>query len=166
MAKGREKMESLKRCLLCGETAVGAKLVRDYEYRTPMGIVTIEGESRFDECRKCGEEFIPGELIDTWNRQILDSTVKMRRLLLRTELQFIFSVLPYSQNELAKAVGKERSTLTRYKTGENPVDPLFDDALKRIIADFLSGNEDTLNRLRARSQFNPDEEGIRRLKVR
>lgn len=164
--KEHATLTKLKRCPTCGEMTLGIQVVKDYEYRTPMGIVVIEGDSRLEECRSCREVFVPGDLIDRWNRLVLESISKKVGVISAVELQFSFSVLPYSQNELAKAVGKERSTLTRYKTGENPVDPLFDDTLKQIIGDFLAGTETTIERLRSRATFVPHDETVRRLKVR
>ena len=153
------------KCPACGEAALRKKSVQNYEYRTPMGIVTIERESRFDECGACGEVFIPGQLIDEWNHIILKQLHDRATVLTPEELQFVFSVLPYSQNELAKATGKDRSTLTKYKSGENPIDVLFDDALKQIIADWLEGKSETLDRLRSKSQFVPQGQVAKKLLV-
>jgi hypothetical protein len=155
----------MKECELCKKGSLKLKKVTNFPYRTPMGIVTIEGESEIEECPSCKEIFISGELIDSWNRLILERLSKKEGLLTPEELQFIFSVLPYTQQELAQSTGRERSTLTKYKTGENPVDPLFVDTLQAVIQDYLAGNEKTLIRLRKRIEFRFAEEKIRKLKV-
>jgi hypothetical protein len=154
----------MKKCDLCEKETINVKKVANFPYNTPMGIVTIEGESEFEECAHCKEVFIPGKLLDSWNHLILEVLSKKEGFFTPKELQFIFSVLPYTQNELAQATGRERSTLTKYKTGENPVDPLFVDALQAVIQDHLAGNEKTLIRLRKRLEFRFEEEKIRRLK--
>ena len=156
----------MNQCELCGSASIREKRVKDYAYQTPMGLVTIDGDSVFEECEKCGETLISGNLINEWNNLILKTLSIKRGLFSKQELQFIFSVLPYSQNDLAKATGRERSTLTRYKTGENPIDLLFADELQQIIRDHISGNETTIQRLRDRTQFRFEDEAIRRLKVR
>lgn len=154
----------MKKCELCNKGTLKPKKVANFPYRTPMGIVSIEGESEFEECSFCKERLIPGELINYWNRTILEKLSKKEGLFTPEELQFIFSVLPYSQSEIAQAIGKERSTLTKYKSGENPVDPLFVDALEAVIQDYLAGHEKTLIRLRKRIEFRFAEEKIRRIK--
>ena len=148
----------MRQCELCGKESLELKRVLNFPYRTPMGIVTIEGESTLEECSFCEEVLVPGELINAWNRMILERLSKLEGFFTPEELQFIFSVLPYSQNELAQSTGRERSTLTKYKTGANPIDPLFVDALQAIIVDYLAGNEKTLIRLRKRIEFRFAEE--------
>jgi hypothetical protein len=155
----------MNKCDVCGENAIQKKIVRNYEYPTPMGLVTIEGASEFESCGSCDEVFIPGALIDHWNRLILKTLLQSQTRYTPHELEFIFSVLPFSQSEIAKATGKDRSTLTHYKTGKNPVDPLFEDTLQQMIEDYLAGNETTMNRLIERSQFVIGDENPRKLKV-
>ena len=153
------------KCPICGASELAKKVVHNYEYRTPMGIITIEGDVKFDACSHCKEVFIPGELINSWNLQILGQLSNRPAILTSDELKFVFSILPYSQTEIAEATGKVRSTLTKYKTGENPIDRLFDDTLKSIVFDFLKGKRTTLDRLNSRAQFVPIGESIKSLKT-
>ena len=143
-------------CKLCNKGKLVQKSVRNYEYHTPMGIVTIQGLSKFTECQNCHNVLIPGSVIDDWNRLILTRLSEKQGIYSPAEVQFIFSTLPFSQNEIAKAMGKDRSTLTKYKTGENPLDPLFVDALQQMIVDHLQGKEDTIDRLRNRFVFHDE----------
>ena len=161
----KERIPKMDHCPLCGAMGMGVRAIKDHEFYTSLGTFVIEGQVLVDECKKCKEQFFSGELFGRWHRMILRLLLKKPRILSSAELRFIFSVLPYTQTELAKAVGKERSTLTRYKTGENPIDPLFDDALKQIIIDFLAGTETTLDRLRARDSIEVQDEPVRRLKA-
>lgn len=153
------------RCKLCGEMALTTKVVRGYKYDTSLGVYLVDGNSEFGYCENCKEEFVPGSLIAKWNKLILAELIKTHRTLSPPELRFVFAVLPYSQNELAKAVGKDRSTLSQYKTGKNPVDRLFDDFIKGVISDYLSGREDTLRRLQERQNDAPAREPERILRV-
>ena len=153
----------MEKCKLCGSLALKPKVVTDYQYRTPMGIVTIDGKSTFQECGNCKEVFISGMLIDRWNRLIMSELAKKHGVYSAEELQFSFSILPYSQNELATATGKERSTLTKYKTGDNPIDKLFSNVLQNIIKDWLNNNSNTLDQLR--EQFIHQDEAIKRVRV-
>lgn len=137
----------MEKCIRCNEGEYADQKIRDYQYRTPMGIVTIEGESTILKCTKCGGTLISGEAYDKWNHLILKGLCEKHGLLDAKELQFILSVLPFSQNEIAQAMGKDRSTLTKYKNNTNPIDRLFDFALRQIILDFLNGNSNTLERL-------------------
>ncbi len=154
----------MNKCPVCEKGEIRLKPVKDYQYPTPMGLVTIDDEVQLEQCLACGEVFVPGVLIDQWNRLILQRLIAKHSRLNSIELQFIFSVLPYSQIEIAKATGKDRSTLTKYKTGENPIDPLFEDALQQIITDYLGGTDATLVRLKERAQFVFTDEKIGRLK--
>jgi hypothetical protein len=154
---------NLKTCAVCGKGPLKKKKVKNYAYQTPMGIVTVEGTSEFDECPSCKEVFIPGKSIDYWNRLILGRMVETKHFFTLSELKFIFSVLPYSQAEIATATGKDRSTLTKYKTAENPIDPLFDHTLRSIITEHLKGRSDTMGQLKARHEFVPDEAPIKKI---
>ncbi len=149
----------MKRCEVCEKGALRKKKVENYKYPTPMGIVTVDGTSEFEECSHCKEVFISGETITYWNRLILGRLVAKKGYLSPQELIFVFSVLPYFQTELASATGREKSTLTKYKKGANPIDPLFDHTLREIISDYLKGRADTIGSLTARHQFvfNEDE---------
>ena len=86
----------MKKCEICGNRTLTVKKVANFPYRTPMGIVTIEGESGLEECSSCKEVLIPGELIESLNRLILSTLSKKEGLFTPEELQFIFSILPYS----------------------------------------------------------------------
>ena len=152
-------------CVLCGKNAVTDIVVRDFKLPTEMGTVTIEGKSTFEKCRSCGETLVPGSSIDHWNRLILKRLASKQGYLTPEELQFIFSILPYTQAEIAKATGRERSTLTKYKKGTNPIDPLFDEALRRIVADHVRGSRETMEILRRRTTSLPGDERVRRIKV-
>jgi hypothetical protein len=138
----------MEKCVRCNKGRYADHKLRDYQYRTPMGIVTIEGESTILKCTKCDATLISGETYEKWNHLILKGLCEKRGLLDAKELQFILSILPYSQNEIAAAMGKDRSTLTKYKTAANPIDRLFDFALRQIIMDFLAGNSQTIERLK------------------
>ena len=53
-------------------------------------------------------------------------------------------------------MGKEKSTLTHYKNGKNPIGRLFDFELRKVITDFLHGNQKTLDLLSATFKFEGD----------
>lgn len=154
----------MSKCPVCQEGKMLDSTVTGYRYLTPMGFVTIDKKITLKECASCTEVTVPEELIAHWNHLILASLQDKRSLLTPTEVEFIFSVLPYTQDELATATGKDLSTLEKYKTGENPVDPLFEDALQQIIVDYLDGKDSAVARLKDRSEFVVKDEKIDRLK--
>jgi hypothetical protein len=154
----------MTKCESCGKGSLKEKKISNYEYPTPMGLVTINGTNSFEECSNCGEVFIPGELIDKWNRLILESLGKKNSRFAPQELEFVFSVLPFTQSEIAAATGKDRSTISHYKTGKNPVDLLFEDTVQQMILDFIGGKDTTMTRLKERSQFLFSDEKIRKIK--
>jgi hypothetical protein len=133
----------MNKCENCGKGSLEKKKVLNYEYPTPMGFVTIDGTSEFEECPNCHEVFIPGELVDKWNRLILASLGKKTSRFTSEELEFIFSVLPFTQSEIAASTGKDVSAITHYKTGKNPVDLLFEDTIQQMILDFIEGKDNT-----------------------
>ncbi|PIR22154.1 MAG: hypothetical protein COV44_09455 [Deltaproteobacteria bacterium CG11_big_fil_rev_8_21_14_0_20_45_16] len=155
----------MKNCEFCGEGSLKKKKVKNYKYNTSLGVITVEGEVSILECSSCKESFIPGELIARWNRSILKHLKEKATHLSPSELKFIFSVLPYSQSNIAEATGKDRSTLTKYKNGENPTDPLFDHTLREIIEDYIHDRTDTLEALTARHQPSGKERPIKKIKA-
>jgi hypothetical protein len=62
--------------------------VKNYVYDTNLGDITIKGVTKLDQ----------------WNKQLLNKLADRKRTLKPKELVFAFSVLPYSQNEIAEAV--------------------------------------------------------------
>src|ERR1017187_9397526 len=99
----------MKKCVKCGKGTYGETTVKSYEYLTPMGFVTIDGQSKFLKCDKCGHALIPGETYHKWNLLILGRLAEKAGTLNAKELQFILSVLPYEQKEIAEAMGKDKS---------------------------------------------------------
>lgn len=151
----------MKKCIYCDKGEYDEIEVRDYKYLTPMGYVTIEGDSQFLKCDHCSQVLIPGTLYEKWNKLILEGLIKKSGPIDNKELQFILSVLPYSQNQIAERMGKERSTLTHYKSGKNPIDRLFDFTLRKIIVDFLEGNSKTMDDLKQTFEFQNESTGPR-----
>ena len=98
------KNENLE-CPACGESKLKSKTIHHYEYRTLMGMVTIQGDCVFNNCASCNETLIPGALIDKQNLQILSQLAKRTAILSPNGLKFVFSILPYSQSEIAEATG-------------------------------------------------------------
>lgn len=143
----------MKKCVSCEKGNYSNVKVRNYKYLTPMGFIIIESESKFLKCNNCGQTLIPGETIKKWNHLILKGLAAKEGLINPKELQFILSTLPYEQKEIAEAMGKEKSTLTHYKNGKNPIDRLFDYALRNVILDFLDGSSKTLDHLKEAFKF-------------
>ncbi len=143
----------MKKCVQCENGSYAKNIVTNYKYLTPMGVVIIEGKSHFLKCEKCEHLVITGETYQKWNLLILKSLTEKSGALNAKDLQFILSVLPYQQKEIAEAMGKNKSTLTYYKNGKNPIDPLFDYAIRDVIRDFLVGGNETLTRLQATFKF-------------
>lgn len=137
----------MKQCALCNGKTVEAS-IKDYVYDTNLGDIVIKGVSKLDQCTECKNIFVSGQQMDQWNKELLKNIAAKRRTLKPKEMIFAFSVLPYSQNEVAEAVGKDKSTLSKYKTGENRPDHSFDFLLKKIMRDYSEGHEKTMNELR------------------
>lgn len=137
----------MKQCALCNGKIVQTP-VKDYVYDTNLGDIVIKGISKLDQCMECKNIFVSGQQMEQWNRELLKKLASQKRTLKSKELIFAFSVLPYAQNEIAEAVGRNKSTLSKYKTGENPPDHAFDFLLKKIMRDYAEGREETMNELR------------------
>ena len=137
----------MKQCALCNGKITQAP-VKNYVYDSNLGEITIKGVTKLDQCTDCKNIFVSGEQMEQWNKQLLNKLAGRKRTLKPKELVFVFSVLPYSQNEIAEAVGRDKSTLSKYKTGENRPDHSFDFLLKKIMRDHAEGHEATMNELR------------------
>lgn len=137
----------MKQCALCNGKTVPAS-IKDYVYDTNLGDIVIKGVSKLDQCTECKNIFVSGQQMDQWNKELLRTLASKKRTLKPKEMIFAFSVLPYSQNEIAEAVGKDKSTLSKYKTGENRPDHSFDFLLKKIMRDYSEDHEKTMNELR------------------
>ena len=153
----------MKKCEICGSGKLQKKKVKNYAYKTSLGTITVAGTVEFLECDSCKENMIPGDLIQEWNGMILEHLATKKSFISPMELKFIFSVLPYSQAEIASATGKDRSTLTKYKTGENPIDPLFDHTLREIIVDYVGGRSQTFGLLKARHEFTHEDKPLKKI---
>jgi len=81
------------------------------------------------------------------SHEVLQAIAEGTGALSPMDLQFILSGLPYSQAELARLLGRDRSTLSKYKSGENPIDPLVASALREIVREFLAGQTRTSSAL-------------------
>lgn len=124
------------------------KFVKEIDFPTNMGVFRIELNSELPINPDTGNAVLTGEVIDRVNKFFLSLLAKKEGIFTSNELMFIFSILPYTQKELADAMKKDKSTLTYYKQGVNAPDPLFCRTLQEIIVDHLDGKETTMNRLR------------------
>lgn len=106
----------------------------------------IRGESLLERCSECGVTLLPGELVTVWNRKILAALSKVRRPLRPEEIRFALSVIPYGQSDLAKAMSVERSTITRYKNGSNPLAGPADHLFRQFLEEFSEGREELFKR--------------------
>jgi len=155
----------MKSCEICGAGPLRKIRVSNYLYKTSLGDIRIEGDQSLSKCVACKEVFVPGKLISKWNQNILRYLIEKKGPLSAQELKFAFAVLPYSQSEIAYATSKQRSTLSKYKTGVNPVDPLFDHTLREIIKDHLKGRRQTLGLLKARKDSSVKEPPLTKIKI-
>lgn len=137
----------MKQCALCNGKIVESP-IKDYVYDTNLGDIVIKGISKLEQCAECKNIFVSGEVMERWNKALLKKLASRKRTLKPKELIFAFSVLPYDQTEIAAAVGKDKSTLSKYKTGENRPDHSFDFLLRKIMLDFVEGHERTMRELR------------------
>lgn len=124
------------------------KFVKEIDFPTNMGVLRVELNSELPVNPDTGNPMLTGEIIDQVNKYLLSLLAEKEGLFTDKELMFIFSVLPYTQKELADAMKKDKSTLTYYKQGKNVPEPLFCRTLQQIIQDFIAGKETTMNRLR------------------
>lgn len=136
----------MKQCALCNGKIVKTP-IKNYVYDTNLGNIVIKGVSKLDQCTECKNIFVSGKQMEQWNKALLKTLASKKRTLNPKEMIFAFSVLPYSQNEIAEAVGKDKSTLSKYKTGENRPDHSFDFLLKKIMRDFSDGHDKTMHEL-------------------
>lgn len=141
------------KCDRCGKGEMKNAPVNNYKYRTNLGAVVIEGTTTFRKCQKCGYIPITGELLNRWNRNILKALLKVRHPFTSKELMFIFSVLPFSQKEIADAVGKDKGTITNYKTGKCKIDKSVNHLLREIIEDYVNDSKDTMEELESISNY-------------
>ena len=118
------------------------------DFPTNLGTFTVSYRAKLPINPDTGNILLPGAFIEKVNKEILSRLAGKEGLFTPKELVFIFSVLPYTQSEIAFATGKSKSTLSHYKSGENPPDLLFCHTIKEIISDFCNGREKTLNHLR------------------
>lgn len=124
------------------------RFVKEIDFPTNMGVFRVELNSELPVNPDTGNTLLTGDIINLVNRSLLGMLAKKEGIFTSNELMFIFSILPFTQKELAEVMQKDKSTLTYYKQGVNTPDSLFCRALQEIIEDFLSGKETTINRLR------------------
>ncbi len=152
-----------EKCDRCGIGEMKNAPVKNYKYRTNLGTIVIEGTTVFKKCQKCGHMPLTGELIDRWNRNILKALLKVRHAFTSKELMFIFSVLPFTQKEIADAVGKDKGTITNHKTGKCKIDKSVNHLLREIIDDYVNDKKDTLEELEAISSSDDEPTAITKI---
>lgn len=148
-----------KLCQVCGEGTMQSFEVKDYAYRTNMGPVTINGVSKFLRCDHCERESIPGTLILEWNRKLLGMLAVVRRELKPKEIVFALSVLPYTQTQLAKAMGLHKTAISHYKTGGHSLTGPADAMFRQFMAEFAKGRSDVFDTMTAIADEKSDSDG-------
>ncbi|HTL11132.1 MAG TPA: YgiT-type zinc finger protein [Bdellovibrionota bacterium] len=126
-------------CEACGKKGLVSKNVKDFAYPTPMGQVTIEGETPLEECPHCGEIFLPGLLVEQWNRLILTHLGRKEGGFGHKEVQFLLRVLPFTKDEFAQLLEVDVERLTALASGAKPLDLRSQEVLKAMLADYLAG---------------------------
>jgi hypothetical protein len=134
------------------------KFVKEIDFPTNMGTLRVELNCELPVNPDTGDFLLTGEVIEKVNRYLLSLLAEKEGMFTSKELMFIFSVLPYTQKELALVMKKDKSTLTYYKQGVNSPDPLFCRTLQEIILDYIAGKETTMNRLRRMVQADQTED--------
>jgi hypothetical protein len=124
------------------------KFVKEIDFPTNMGTLRVAINCELPVNPDTKNVMLTGEVIDRVNNYLLSLLAEKEGIFTSKELMFIFSILPYSQKDLAAAMKKDKSTLTYYKQGVNVPEPLFCKTLQEIILDYLAGKETTMNRLK------------------
>lgn len=125
------------KCEACGKETLVQKTVKDFAYPTPMGQVTIEGETPLEECTACGEIFLPGLLVEQWNRLILTHMLKKPDLLAHREVEFLYRVLPFTKDEFCQMLELSADKMKALATGSQKLDIRTDKVFKALVQDYL-----------------------------
>ncbi|MCC7440599.1 MAG: hypothetical protein IT285_03135 [Bdellovibrionales bacterium] len=128
-------------CEACGKPGVVSKTVKDFAYPTPMGLVTIEGETPIEECPSCNEIFLPGLLVEQWNRLIMTHLSRKTDELSAKEVQFLLKSLPYTRDEFCQLLSLDAELFRMLAGGAGKTTPHIQEMLRALMADTLGGTE-------------------------
>ena len=68
----------MEKCVECENGRYHKASVKNYKYHTPMGVITIEGNSAVLKCDKCKNILIPGKTYDKWHHLILQGLAEKK----------------------------------------------------------------------------------------
>jgi len=85
----------------------------------------------WEACRHCGEEFLPGELV----QRIEQQRYVLEGLLTPTEIKAIRERLGLTQVAMAKQLGVGDKTYTRWETGQNMQNRSMDNLIRIVEKD-------------------------------
>jgi putative zinc finger/helix-turn-helix YgiT family protein len=127
-------------CVECGTPMRSHREAHRYTI-TPTWAITIE-DAEILRCPKCGtwEVVIPKS--DALQRTIAAEVIRKSTPLAGPEVTFLRRCLGLNGRELARALGIENETLSRYEHGSLRVQPQVDRLLRMMVAaQFLDGGE-------------------------
>jgi len=118
-----------------GHGKMREKKLAEYEAAPILGMrsVVVKDLPAF-VCPACGETIIAGEVLDKVHTNLLVLVLTSDYVLSGEEVRFIRKALRLSQSEFADRLGVHRTTVTRWETGEVPVEAPVSIAIRALAA--------------------------------
>jgi putative zinc finger/helix-turn-helix YgiT family protein len=133
--KARAKTSGARKpdlCLACG-TAMRESTEAHKFTVTRKWAITI-ADARVFSCPKCGEREVAVHKAEALERTIATELVKKPALLCGDEVTFLRTCLAMKGRQLAKELGIEHETLSRYETGTYRLNPTVDRLIRAMVA--------------------------------
>lgn len=94
---------------------------------------TVLADVEVYRCPKCGEHEVNIPAIDDLNRLLAEEVVRKRGRLNGDEIRFLRTYLGYSGADLAKTIGSEPATISRWETNKQPIGHHADLLLRALV---------------------------------
>jgi DNA-binding transcriptional regulator YiaG len=118
-----------------GHGPMKEQTLKEYEAAPLLGLRSVVVKSlRAFVCPSCDATLIPGELLDRLHEALLLDVLIDEHILGPEEVRFLRKALRLSQAELSGRLGVHRTTVTRWETGEVPIEPPVSIAIRAIAA--------------------------------
>jgi len=118
------------KCLVCGGAM--KTTVENYKYQSLPGVTLVN--VRVDRCSACGESEVEIPRIEDLNKAVALAVISKHGRLNSAEIRFLRKSLGWSGADLARHMGAEPDTVSRWENNKQRIGPHTDRLLRLMVA--------------------------------
>lgn len=116
-----------------GHGPMQERLLGEYEAAPLFGLRSVIVKNlTASVCSQCETMVMPGDVLDRLHESLLLMVLTGGHVLSGEDVRFIRKALRLSQSEFGDRLGVHRTTVTRWETGEVPIDPPVSIAIRAL----------------------------------